>query len=67
MYSNEINDYLQARNFNVEYEEIENIMNCSPQVFRLKFEGIEDKHSRFRLYTHDNFTWDVFVLNKYQG
>ena len=44
MYSNEINDYLKARNFNITYDEIDMIKDCSPQV-ELKFEGIEDKHS----------------------
>lgn len=67
MYSNEINDYLQTRNFNITYDEIDMIKDCSPQLFKIKFEGVEDKYSRYRLYTHDNFTWDVFVLNKYQG
>ena len=66
MYSPEINEYLRALNFTVEYSEIEYIMNCSPQVFRLKFEGIEDAYSRYKMYTNDGHTWDVFVKNKYQ-
>ena len=66
MYSDEINDYLAKRNFNVAYDEIEDMRLSSPQLNRIKFEGVEGDYSRYKIATNDNHTWDVFVKNKEQ-
>lgn len=64
MYSYEIQDYLQRRSYHLEtYDELQNIIDTSPQIIRVKLDYFDDRYSQYYLKTNDDYEWLVWIKN----
>ena len=64
MYSYEIQDYLQRRSYHLEtYDELQNIIDTSPQIIRVKLDYFDDRYSQYYLKANDDYEWLVWIKN----
>lgn len=54
MYSYEINNLIEYRNYLLKVEEYLNILGTSPQISRVKYDPYSDS---FEIWTNDNCYW----------
>ena len=61
MYSHEITDYLNKRNYELTPIEFLDVINSSPQIHEVlyKKDGVE----QFKIKTTDNFSWNIRLLD----
>ena len=64
MYSYEIQDYLQRRSYHLEtYDELQNIIDTSPQIIRVKLDYFNDRYTKYYLKANDDYEWLVWIKN----
>lgn len=63
MYSWEIDNFLQERNFTIAVEEME-LIRGSSQVVKVIFCGTNNGKSKYSIYTSDNDNWTVWMRNR---
>lgn len=61
MYSYEINQTLESKNYNIDSETYIDICNTSPQISRIKYDSYENK---YEIWTSDNYFWKINVYRK---
>lgn len=63
MYSNEINEILRQHNFQFDtFDKVDEIIKQSPQI-SIKLLEIQDTHSKYRIWSNDNYNWDIWIRN----
>lgn len=58
MYSWEIEEYLKQRNYNITPLEFMAIINTSPQIKDVYFQG-GDEYDKFKMCTDDEYNWNI--------
>ena len=68
MYSYEIQQYFEDKNYKLTLDEYYNLVNSSPQIVDVKLEVIYDFffHKKV-LSTSDGYNWGIYILNKGYG
>lgn len=66
MYSIEINEYLNKKNYVLSQVQMHEIQDHSCQL-SIKLERIFSKNSLYHLWTSDGFEWNVWVENLYSN
>lgn len=61
MYSHEITDYLNKRNYQLTPIEFMDVINTSPQVVDVLYKK-DEYGERFKIKTNDNYNWDISLL-----
>lgn len=64
MYSYEIQKYLEGKDYKLTLDEYYNLVDSSPQIVGIKFEGLFDFYHKKTLSTLDGYSWGIHVLNK---
>lgn len=64
MYSWEINQFLEHRNYNIDSEDYLKICNSSNQISKIKYEPFGDY---FEIWTNDNYYWKFSVYKGVKG
>lgn len=60
MYSFEITEYLNKRNYTLTPKEFVDVINSSPQIKEVYFKG-GDEFDRFKMQTDDGFNWNIRI------
>ncbi len=60
MYSFEITEYLNKRNYTLTPKEFVDVINSSPQIKEVYFKG-GDEFDRFKMQTDDGFNWNIKI------
>jgi hypothetical protein len=58
MYSYEITEYLNKRNYELTPIEFMDVINGSPQIKDVYFQG-GDKYDKFKMCTDDGYNWNI--------
>ena len=62
MYSDEIQRYLEERNYHIDGDEIyPKIINTSPQICRVSLGEHRDNKYSYHIYTNDGYDWIVWM------
>ena len=64
MYSYEIKKYLEDKDYKLTLDEYYNLVNNSPQIIDVKFEGIYDFFHKKTISTSDDYSWGIYILNR---
>jgi len=64
MYSYEIQSYLESKGYKLTLDDYYNLVDSSPQIVGIKFEGLFDFYHKKTLSTLDGCSWGIYVLNK---
>lgn len=64
MYSYEIQKYLEGKGYKLTLNEYYDLVDNSPQIVGIKFEGLFDFFHKKTLSTLDGYSWGIYVLNK---
>lgn len=64
MYSYEIQQYFEDKNYKLTLDEYYNLVASSPQIVNVKLEGIFDFFHKKTLSTSDGYNWGIYILNK---
>lgn len=68
MYSWEITNYLNENNYRLNFQQVRNIMDNSPQIFLWKMEEYLsdiDGYGKYHWWTTDNNEWIFYIKNQY--
>jgi hypothetical protein len=63
MYSWELDNYFNSKNYHVSDKEFQNLRSNSPQINRIKFEEFGNTYSRFTVGTSDNYNFQLWIKN----
>ena len=64
MYSYEIQQYLEGKGYKLTLNEYYNLINSSPQIVGVKFEGLFDFFHKKTISTSDGYNWGIYILNR---
>lgn len=67
MFSNEIQSYLESRDYKLTLKEYYSLIDGSSQITGIKLIRVFDFYFKVAVSTSDSYSWGIYVLNHDQG